>query len=836
MTACVNNENCQGGGASSSKIVSATLVGALAIGMVPAVAFADEVAPETTVDDNIDLLAVDPAEAFSQGKVTKAIDNKGNAVTDFEFAASSETYLVPTEVTPAESAPVDVTGDDYKITYFLADKDGNPTGDPIDNPTAVGNYVAKVTAVNGEYAGGEALAKFSIVAGSLSGASVYEVNEKDLTDVSDTTFTYNGALQKIGVAVDGKALESGVDYTVRYYLAGGDMSGDQTDPKNVGNYVAVIDGMGIYAGSHAQAAFSIGALDLAATDIVINDMEGVASAPTAEEVMIGDLPGAGLVKVDFKSAADGSLVFGNNTTYTYTVSPASNNKNVINSKDVTFDKVAANADITYEGNPFSDQDVNLTDKDSFIDVSKIAVKGTDGKDLDEKQYTITVTDADGNSATIDDLKKPGTWILKVKVDAAATKYALGGSAQMKVNVIAGEIDADASLFFKYDETVWNGSINATFDGSNLLDSIEVVLKDSKGNVLTQGTDYEVKVTKEGKPVTEIVDAGAYQISVTSSVYTLTNASSIDVVVAPINIGDVRVVNTVEFSEGESFIAYTGEAITPAIEYLAEVAPDGTKIYKALPTDTYKLSYKYLVNGEFKDVKEMLEVGTYQVMVAQNEDVSNYQFAPSLMTTATVSDRKVFADVPNDAWFAKSVYDAASEELGYMKGYYGTKLFGPYNSITRADVACVLYNMAGGKTYQEGTVNDFSGYATKFSDVDKGMYYAQALGWAAKAGVVHGYSDGTFAPEQSITREEFAAMLANYAKVLGDFEAVDVDATLASFPDGSAVSDWAKESVAWAAANKVMGNGGVLNPSSVITRAEVAAMAVNYQPEKIDSIL
>ena len=80
------------------------------------------------------------------------------------------------------------------------------------------------------------------------------------------------------------------------------------------------------------------------------------------------------------------------------------------------------------------------------------------------------------------------------------------------------------------------------------------------------------------------------------------------------------------------------------------------------------------------------------------------------------------------------------------------------------------------------------------------------------------------------------MLANYAKVLGDFEAVDVDATFASFPDGSAVSDWAKESVAWAAANKVMGNGGVLNPSSVITRAEVAAMAVNYQPEKIDSIL
>jgi len=82
------------------------------------------------------------------------------------------------------------------------------------------------------------------------------------------------------------------------------------------------------------------------------------------------------------------------------------------------------------------------------------------------------------------------------------------------------------------------------------------------------------------------------------------------------------------------------------------------------------------------------------------------------------------------------------------------------------------------------------------------------------------------------------MLANYAKMAKDydFDASQTGEVLGSMPDGSAVSDWARESVAWAVAGKVMGNGGTINPLHQIPRAEVAAMAVNYQPEKPDTII
>ncbi len=65
---------------------------------------------------------------------------------------------------------------------------------------------------------------------------------------------------------------------------------------------------------------------------------------------------------------------------------------------------------------------------------------------------------------------------------------------------------------------------------------------------------------------------------------------------------------------------------------------------------------------------------------------------------------------------------------------------------------------------------------------------------------------------------------------GDYVAVDADEVLGSATDYSA---WAKANVAWAKANGIMGNNGsAIDGTGNITRAQVAAMAVNYQPEKL----
>lgn len=206
----------------------------------------------------------------------------------------------------------------------------------------------------------------------------------------------------------------------------------------------------------------------------------------------------------------------------------------------------------------------------------------------------------------------------------------------------------------------------------------------------------------------------------------------------------------------------------------------------------------------------------------------------------------FGDVPSHEWFHGAVQTAFDE--GYMNGTSAPRrtydadgypvlemgLFAPNESLTRGQVACVLFNASGEQLDESGEDYDAdAGWVTGFSDIDgqgKGHeYYAEAVAWCGKNGVVNGFGDGTFRPDQAITREEFIAMLSNYAlNILGDdtVGAVSTD-VLAGFPDGSEVSAWAASCVAWAAQNKVAGNGGLLLPASVMTRAYCAAMLVNY---------
>ena len=109
-----------------------------------------------------------------------------------------------------------------------------------------------------------------------------------------------------------------------------------------------------------------------------------------------------------------------------------------------------------------------------------------------------------------------------------------------------------------------------------------------------------------------------------------------------------------------------------------------------------------------------------------------------------------------------------------------------------------------------------------------------VAWAKTNGVMNGYENGDkngyFGPDDTITREQVACTLYNYAKSIAgvDVTVDDVDGALAAFPDGGNVSDWAREAVAWCVTNHIMGNGGYINPGNNISRAEMAAMMTNFQ--------
>lgn len=166
----------------------------------------------------------------------------------------------------------------------------------------------------------------------------------------------------------------------------------------------------------------------------------------------------------------------------------------------------------------------------------------------------------------------------------------------------------------------------------------------------------------------------------------------------------------------------------------------------------------------------------------------------------------FNDVDPDAWYVDALDWAISN--GVMNGY-SSDTFDPNGTLTRAQATCILANYSGVKT--EHT----------FSDVIPGNYYYDAVEWAAEEGIVNGMDDGTFGPDDACTREAFCAMLAN----------MDGDADGVIWPvntDGwESVSDWARDAVAWANEEWIIGNTGSLRPNDACTRAEAAAMLYNY---------
>lgn len=219
------------------------------------------------------------------------------------------------------------------------------------------------------------------------------------------------------------------------------------------------------------------------------------------------------------------------------------------------------------------------------------------------------------------------------------------------------------------------------------------------------------------------------------------------------------------------------------------------------------------------------------------DGTRYWFSDSGALFGGSSSGSGFADVAPGAWYYYPVC-GATLALGYMNGY-GNGSFGPEDGLTRGQAACLIYNMAGGassllKTEIAG--NDSVGYFS-FTDVPPKAYYAKAVAWAKAAGIVNGYGGtGNFDPDRAVTREQLACMLWGYAKAAGSstVSGVNVSQALASKKDGASVSGWARDGVGWAVANRIMGNAGLINPASGVSRAEAVAMAVNYQPEKFSA--
>lgn len=176
----------------------------------------------------------------------------------------------------------------------------------------------------------------------------------------------------------------------------------------------------------------------------------------------------------------------------------------------------------------------------------------------------------------------------------------------------------------------------------------------------------------------------------------------------------------------------------------------------------------------------------------------------LTALASVADI-VFYDVAADAWYA----DAAEyvQEHGLMSGTSATT-FSPNTTTSRAMLATILYRRAGSPT---------AGLAD-FSDVPVDAWYARAAGWAAGDGIVSGYSDGRFGPNDPVTREQLATILWRSS---GSSAATDGR----TFADQGSIAAYAAPGVAWAREQGIVSGreGNRFEPKGNATRAELAVM-------------
>lgn len=170
----------------------------------------------------------------------------------------------------------------------------------------------------------------------------------------------------------------------------------------------------------------------------------------------------------------------------------------------------------------------------------------------------------------------------------------------------------------------------------------------------------------------------------------------------------------------------------------------------------------------------------------------------------------FDDIDNVQWAHSAILYLA--EKGIIAGR-GNRAFSPMDTVTRAEFVRMVVAAYGFTADDDGK---------RFSDVGDTAWYAEAIRIAAACGIVSGVSEDRFAPDELVTREQGAVIIANAMKYAGD-ELSEGEKTL--FSDDENISGWAKENVYLLQENGIVSGreGNLFAPKDSMTRAEAARM-------------
>ncbi|MDO4287281.1 MAG: InlB B-repeat-containing protein [Eubacteriales bacterium] len=276
------------------------------------------------------------------------------------------------------------------------------------------------------------------------------------------------------------------------------------------------------------------------------------------------------------------------------------------------------------------------------------------------------------------------------------------------------------------------------------------------------------------------------------------------------------------TDGDSFTGEDRGSITMSNSEHGDVSIDGQTaaygdkvVFKVDPDDGWRVDYVSVIgkDGTSIPVSKLSEdayyVATY-TFVMPEQDVSIRVYYKEAASSA-------YTDVRTDHWF----YDAVNfvTDRGYFYGI-DEGIFGPKINMNRAMFVTVLGRIDG------VDVSQYQG--SSFSDVKADSYYGPYVEWASQNGIVSGYGNGKFGPNDSITREQMASIMMRYCRYLGIDTSIENADWMDRYTDSDKISSYAKDSVAWAVGTGLMlgMSNTTIDPKSNATRAQVAQIIKN----------
>ncbi|HNX28607.1 MAG TPA: S-layer homology domain-containing protein [Syntrophomonadaceae bacterium] len=417
---------------------------------------------------------------------------------------------------------------------------------------------------------------------------------------------------------------------------------------------------------------------------------------------------------------------------------------------------------------------------------------------------------------------------------AVTNEASTTSGGIVGYVFNGSVDADCgntgTIHGMVDDTSVGPAIGHLFLTNNLVNisgissDINVGGTDSGTTDILFGGSYMITLTPNSGCVLRNVVVKMGGVDVTDSTYHKKTVQ-IDKVT-----GNIVITATVRYSsdttDSTDTTYTTNYPITViqgengSITISPKRSPAGSKVTITTAPDKDFAVFKVVVTDKNDNVIDVIDNGggNYSfIMPASGVWVAvTFQELPACDGGASCPAHG-YTDVDTSQWYHEYVDYVIRN--GLMSGYSFT-IFGVNGNMTREQFVTVLYRTAG-----EPTVSG----VCSFTDAETGSYYYNALVWAEQNKIIGGYGNGTFGLGDSVTREQLAVTLYNYAKHKGYDVSIGEDTNILSYNDALTISEYAFAALQWACGVGILTGDGYdnMNPRGSAIRAEVAAMLQRF---------